>query len=226
MTTVSPCFACLSAFQGHEPQKCVRTLCSEHMRRTVTLSGASLPDVISSIESEMSDGSLEGAPLQWLFGPIRVRCDDMAIRTGWCFYVPVIFLAAEDRFGASSWFDFWISDLSLDAVDLRRPTLDTLARSLPTAIPATSTKLAGWTLDVAGPEGLKELDYAWAIWTTEARVAQRRGTTGRIWPHADELTDWLFDPRRLGQADSAEEEAFAVDFVRSLRKRVQRRRAI
>ena len=171
----------------------------------------------------MSDGSLEGAPLQWLFGPIRVHCDDAVIRVGWCFYVPATFLVAEDRFGASSWFDFWISDLSLDAVELRRPALDTLARSLPTAIPAKSIELTRWTLDVAGPEGVNVLDHAWMIWRAEARVAERRRTTGRIWPHADEITDWIFDPRLLGQADSAEEEAFAAEFVRSLRKRVHRR---
>jgi len=216
----SPCFACPPTLDIHDPKTCVRTLCAEHMARTQTISGASLPDVIANIESQMSEGWLEGAPLQWLFGPIRVGCYDGANRTGWCFFVPAIYLVAEDRFGASSWLDFWITDLSLDAADLRRPTLDALARSLPKGRHPYSI-LARWAVEVGGPEGINELNTAWMIWAGETRVAQRRASTGRVWPRADELSDWVVAPGEPGQAEFADVDSFASALVQSLRTRAE-----
>ena len=220
MKATSPCFACPPALEVHDPRACVRTLCAEHMERTQTITGASLPDVISNIESEMSEGWLEGAPLQWLFGPIRVQSYDGANRTGWCFYVPAIYLVAEDRFGASSWLDFWITDLSLDAADLRRPTLDALARSLPREQHAWPV-LARWALDVGGPEGIHALDTAWMVWAGETRVAQRRAATGRMWPRANDLSDWVVASRQPWQAELADVESFAGALMHSLRRRAE-----
>ena len=82
MKPTSPCFACPPAVEMHDPRTCVRTLCAKHMERTQTISGSSLSDVIANIESQMSEGWLEGEPLQWLFGPIRVRSYDGADRYG------------------------------------------------------------------------------------------------------------------------------------------------
>ena len=51
-------------------------------------------------------------------------------RYGSCFFVPVIYLVAEDRCGPHPG-SISGSRLSLDAAVLRRPTLDALARSAP-----------------------------------------------------------------------------------------------
>lgn len=218
MRSASPCFACPPSAAVHDPEGCVRTLCPEHRRRAQTLSGASLPEVLREIEGPSPVASLDGSPAQWLLGPIRVRSDDGADRTGWCVFVPAFLLVAEDRFGASSWFDFWITDLSLDAADFRRPALDTLARSAPDGSPGF-LDLALWALKVGGSEGLELVSAAWTVWAGEERVARRRASTGRLWPRADELRDWLGAPVEPTQAEPSELEAFTTALARSLRRR-------
>lgn len=217
-TTYDECFACVPGTSHHDPNQSVRILCHKHSQATKTISGDSLPTVYDRINAEMSgEGPLEGAPLQWLFGGISVEGNDGIRLKGWCLHIPAIFLVAEDRFGASSWLEFWVTDLSLDATDFRCPPLDDLALGVRTA-PAAAHALPAWAADVAGEAGRNTVERAWMIWEYETLVAERRAATGRSWPIGDEVFDWVHHIGETLTGDTA--DSFAVAFANALQKRL------
>jgi len=216
MDTLIQCFACTPVAHDHDPRRSVRILCPDHLGATQTISGVSLPAVIDKINGELSGGWLEGAPLQWLFGSVTIDGDDGLQRQGWSLYIPAIFAVAEDRFGASSWLEYWITDLSLEAADFRQPALDDLARSMPEG-PISAHSLVAWAERVAGSEGQAAVQQAWMVWAGETLAAERRAATGRCWPVGDEVFDWVNPPWEPLQGDAA--AAFVGAFTHALRRR-------
>ncbi len=213
------CFACVPLRAKNPPLPVVRTLCDEHLRGSETASGDSLPLVIDAINSQLSEGWLEGAPLQWLFGGVSVPARDGDLVRGWTFYASSYFTVAEDRFNASSWLEFWVGDLSLNAPDFRRPALDSLAVDVARVHP-TMDRLLTRSAEVGGSEALDAVQLAWLIWSGERKAEEQRASTGRIWPVGDEVFEWVNPPWPWLEHDSA--QSFVDVFVTALDRRAER----
>lgn len=203
------CFACSPT--PARPAGRLRVLCETHTDQSQMVSGQSLPKIIEQIESELG-GWLEGAPLQWLLGEASVEGRDGRTLRGWTFYVPAIFMIAEDRFGAASWLEFWVADLTLADPNFGCPRLGELSSEARSRSRETTT--VEW---IADRSDVPAVGVAWDIWAAERLVTEKRESTGQLWPSADDLTSWLSP--RWGVLDHPDAERFCESFVDALCKR-------
>ncbi len=210
------CFACAATPpQANGP---LRVLCEAHAGETETVSGQSLQEVISQIESQLGGGPLEGAPLQWLFGGVTLDLSDGRSLRGWTLYVPAVLLIAEDRFQATSWLEFWISDLTLTEPDFGRPGLRELAHEA-ASLPGTASVME-W---IADRRDVPAVRYAWGIWAAEELVKEKRDSTGQVWPSGDEVSSWLSPGWEV--LAHVEAERFCDSLMDALGKRIERGQA-
>lgn len=209
------CFACAATPPQADGR--LRVLCEVHARQSETVFGHSLPEVIDRIESQLGGGPLEGASLQWLFGGVRVVLDDGRSLRGWTVYVPALFSIVEDRFQATSWLEFWVSDLTLIEPEFGRPGLRELAHEA-AARPGTAP-VTEW---IADHRDVPAVRYAWDVWAAEELVREKRESTGRAWPSGDELSSWSSPGWEV--LAHVEVGRFCDSLMDALRKRIERGR--
>jgi hypothetical protein len=221
-----PCdaIASESPYQWSSP----RSLCLEHKAAVKMEDGTLLSALLARLEPA------EGSLLAWIFNPMLVG---NGTRRGWTDFAGGGMAVFEDRFLATSYFEFRAFEVDRDvdllyALLLTRTATPTLACATTTrqsiaplisALAATEKTTMPRHLrrrsDRGALEGLRDLTRAWQF---QVRLRAIRERCGQLWPQSEtELKDWI--DQCCGRGEPWECPEVVAPMVHALRELGHRR---